>query len=204
MRSRNYKIAVGCLILMLAACVKNPFSTRDSEYPYGATGTWETPQAPEVAVRNLLFAYNEMIVSNYQLCFSDSFSFSSPEDSIDAVNDGRGELFSLWSKSVEIDVAGNIFSTFQSEDTLDMFLLLAASGNYSDIIEDSVSVLYRLYYLTLISGSPESRDTTTIEGLAAFHLRAEQLNWWTIYLWEDIPANSGQDDWGDFKARYRR
>ena len=191
-------------LVTLFSCAKDPFSTRDTENPYGSAGTWETPQSPEVAVRNLLFAYNELIISNYQLCFSDSFSFSSPEDSIDAVNDGRGDLFADWDKSVEINTAADIFSTVSSDDSLDMFLSLSVSSEYPDLVEDSTATLYRTYSLILIGSSGAVQDTTNAEGLASFRLRQELLNWWTITWWGDIPAVSGETDWGDIKAEYRR
>ena len=60
MRKISILIIIG---LIGAGCIKNPFSTRESNDPYGAAGTWETPQSPDVTVRNLLFAYNEMIIS---------------------------------------------------------------------------------------------------------------------------------------------
>jgi hypothetical protein len=186
------------------ACSKNPFSTRGTEDPYGSAGTWETPQTPETAVRNLLYAYNEMIISNYELCFSDSFRFSSPEDSIDAVNNGRGDLFADWDKSVEIGTAANLFSTFSSSDSMSLFLTMVPAADYADIIEDTSAVIYRTYDLTLISAREADADTVNAAGLATFELSQEQLNWWTVNLWTDIPANSGQTDWGDIKAEYRR
>jgi len=201
---RHLKLGAIYLFILMAACAKNPFSTRGTQDPYGSAGTWETPQSPGVTVQNLLFAYNEMVISNYQLCFSDSFLFSSPEDSIDAVNDGRGGLFVDWDKQVEVGVANNIFSTYSAADTLDLFLTLTSAEDYVDIIGDTSAVLYRNYNLALITITADSADTVIAEGLATFHLYQEQLNWWTIYLWEDIPAVSGEIDWGDIKAEYRR
>lgn len=190
--------------LALFSCAKDPFSTRDTENPYGSAGTWDTPQSPEVAIRNLLYSYNELIISNYQLCFSDSFSFSSPEDSIDAVNNGRGDLFADWDKTVEINTTADIFATVSTDDSLDMYLSLLTSIDYPDLVEDTSAVMYRTYSLTLIKTTGGATDTTTAEGLATFHLRQELLNWWTIVWWGDIPAVSGQTDWGDIKAEYRR
>ncbi len=204
MNRRHLKLGAIYLFILMAACAKNPFSTRGTQDPYGSAGTWETPQSPGVTVQNLLFAYNEMVISNYQLCFSESFLFSSPEDSIDAVNDGRGGLFVDWDKQVEVGVANNIFSTYSAADTLDLFLTLTSAEDYVDIIGDTSAVLYRNYNLVLITITADSADTVIAEGLATFHLYQEQLNWWTIYLWEDIPAVSGEIDWGDIKAEYRR
>lgn len=201
MNRRHLKRGVIYLFILIAACAKNPFSTRGTQDPYGSAGTWETPQSPGVTVQNLLFAYNEMVISNYQLCFCDSFLFSSPEDSIDAVNDGRGDLFADWDKQVEVGVANNLFSIYSANDTLNLLLTLTPAENYSDIIEDTSAVLYRSYNLVLMA---TASDTVIARGLATFHLFQEQLNWWTIYLWEDIPAVSGELDWGDIKAEYRR
>jgi hypothetical protein len=198
------KILLTVAALLVVSCAKNPFSTRGTEDPYGSAGTWETPQTPETALRNFLFAYNERIISNYQLCLADSFSFSSPEDSIDAVNDGRDDLFENWNKQVEIGVTENIFSTVSSADSLEMYLSLAPSMEYVDIVEDTSAVLYRSYNLTMIASDSVAADTVSAAGLATFHLFQEQLNWWSIYLWEDLPAVSGETDWGDIKAEYRR
>ena len=202
----GYRIPAICAtaVLILVACAKNPFSTRDTENPYGSAGTWDTPQSPDVTLRNLLYAYNELIISNYQLCFSDSFSFSSPEDSIDAENDGRGHQFTDWSKVVEINTTADIFSSVSVDDSLDMYLSLAPTGEYPDLVEDTTAVMYRSYSLILIKSTQAGEDTTMAEGLATFHLRQEFLNWWTITWWGDVPAVSGQTDWGDIKAEYRR
>jgi hypothetical protein len=189
-------------IVLFAGCFKNPLSTRGTEDPYGSSGTWETPQSPEVTVNNLLYAYNEMIISNYQLCFSDSFRYSSPEDSIDAVNNGRGDLFTEWNKAVEISVTNNIFSTYTDNDTVNLILTMSAAEDYTDQIEDSTAILHRMYDLVIITTNEDTSFTNSYSGRAVFHLWEEQLNWWTVYLWEDIPADSG-DDWGDFKALFR-
>jgi hypothetical protein len=189
-------------IVLFSGCFKDPISTRDTEDPYGSSGTWETPQSPEVTINNLLFAYNEMIISNYQLCFSDSFFYSSPEDSIDAVNDGREDLFANWNRSVEIAVTNNIFSTYSNDSLSNLILTLSVSVDYSDLIEDSAAVLHRNYNLAIITSGQDTTLTTVYSGRAVFHLVEEQLNWWTIELWEDVPAQTGED-WGDFKALYR-
>lgn len=195
-------ILIFLFAVLLTGCFKDPLSTRGTEDPYGSSGTWETPQSPEVAINNLLFAYNEMIISNYQLCFSDSFRYSSPEDSIDAVNNGRGDLFIDWNKAAEISVTNNIFSTYSGSDSINLILTMSPAQNYADQIEDSTAILHRTYGLVIITANQDTSFTTSYSGRAVFHLWEEQLNWWTVYLWEDIPADS-QDDWGDFKALFR-
>jgi hypothetical protein len=188
----------------LASCAKNPFSTRPTEPPVGSAGTWETPQAADVVIRNLLFAYNERIISNYQLCFSDSFIFSAPEDSIDAVNNGRPDLFTNWDKRAEISNGNNIFQSFTNSDTMSLYLTLSPSSDHADFIEDTSAVVYRKYSLKVISVHAGQPDTLTAAGLATFHLKPEGLNWWTIRWWEDLPVTSGAFSWADFKAGYRQ
>jgi hypothetical protein len=196
-------VIVMILALAFLGCAKNPFSTRGTEPPIGAGGTWETPQMPDAVISNLFNAYNERVISNYQLCFSDSFIFSSPEDSIDAVNNGRPDLFFDWNKQTEVAVSTNIFRTFSNSDTMKLFLFLLPSPNHSDLVEDSLATLYRNYTLQTIMTRAGVPDTTSAAGLATFHLRQEALNWWTIRWWEDLPATSGRFDWGDFKAQYK-
>jgi hypothetical protein len=185
------------------ACAKNPFSTRPSEPPLGAGGTWETPASPEMVLQNLLFAYNERVISNYELCFSDSFLFSSPEDSIDAVNNGRPDLFADWNMQVEVAAANNIFRIFSGSDTMSLYLTLSRSTEINDQVEDTLATMYRNYVITIVEVHGAVPDTIRAEGLATFHLWQEGLNWWTIRWWEDLPARTGELDWGDFKAEYR-
>jgi hypothetical protein len=192
------------ILLAILGCAKNPFSTRPSEPPLGAGGTWDTPQSPDVAVRNLLFSYNEKVISNYELCLSDSFLFSAPEDSIDAINDGRGDLFADWGRAVDVASATIIFRNYSGSDTLNLFLTMGLSPENSDVLEDSTATLYRNYNLLIVKVNAGTPDSITASGLATFHLNQEQLNWWTIRWWEDLPSGTGNYSWGDFKAEYRR
>jgi hypothetical protein len=190
--------------VMLAGCAKNPFSTRGTERPIGAAGTWETPHSPEAVVGNLLNAYNEHVISNYQLCFSDSFLFSSPEDSIDATTGGRPYLFIDWNKQTEIAVSTSIFITFTNSDTMKQYLLLYPASGHVDQINYTDAILYRDYSIQTVMTHAGIPDTTNYRGQATFHLIQETLSWWTIQWWEDLPAQSGALDWGDFKAEYRQ
>jgi hypothetical protein len=196
-------LIIGIGILFLLGCAKSPFSTRDTEPPLGSGGTWETPHSPELVITNLFNSYNERIISNYQLCLSDSFVFSSPEDSIDAVNNGRPDLFIEWGKQTEVSATTNIFTTFSSSDTMKLFLFLFPASDHNDLLEDSLAVIYRNYSVLVVMTHAGVPDTITASGLATFHLYQEALNWWTIRWWEDLPAHSGTLDWADFKAEYR-
>ena len=199
----NNRLIIILLLMVFSGCAKNPFSSRDSDPPLGAGGTWETPQTPEVALRNLLYSYNEKNISNYELCLADSFVFSAPEDSIDAVNNGRGDLFADWGRMVDIAATTNIFHSFSDTDSANIFLTLARSSQYADDTGDSTATLYRDYTILIIKIRANISDTLVAKGLATYHMSQEQLNWWTIRWWEDIPDTTGHYDWGDFKAEYR-
>lgn len=180
---------------------KNPFKTRKSPPPIITEGTWDTPYRPEIVIQNLLHAYNEKIIGNFILCLCDSFRFSAPEDSIDAFNRGRPELFANWDKSTEINVTTNIFTTFRQNVDSISYVLSFAPTSVPDDVSDTVAVLSRDYELSISKSTPP--ETKLAKGTATFYMRQTSFYWWSIYFWSDIPDVSG-DDWGDFKAEFRQ
>jgi hypothetical protein len=181
---------------------KNPFKTRKSPPPIITEGTWDTPYRPEIVIQNLLHSYNEKIIGNFILCLDDSFRFSAPEDSIDAFNRGRPELFANWDKSTEVNVANSIFTTFRQNVDSISYVLSFALTSVPDDVGDTVAVLLRNYELSISKSTlPE---ITLAKGTATFYMRQTSLNWWSIYFWSDIPDVSGGYDWGDFKAEFRQ
>jgi hypothetical protein len=183
---------------------KNPFKTRKSPPPIITEGTWDTPYLPKIVIENLLHAYNEKIIGNFILCLCDSFRFSAPEDSIDAFNRGRPELFANWDRSTEINVTNTIFTTFrQNVDSISYVLSFDPSPPVPDDVGDTVAVLLRNYQLFIFNLKSAPPETTLAKGTATFHMRQTSLYWWSIYFWSDIPDVSG-DDWGDFKAEFRQ
>jgi hypothetical protein len=183
---------------------KNPFKTRKSPEPIITEGTWDTPFRPEIVLQNLLYAYNEKIIGNFILCLCDSFRFSAPEDSIDAVNRGRPELFSNWNNSTEISVTTNIFTTFRQNVDSIHYDLFFTPTTISDDISDTLAVLSRNYELFISNLKSAPPETTLAKGTATFYMRETSLNWWAIYFWTDTPYVSGGYDWGDFKAEFRQ
>jgi hypothetical protein len=180
---------------------KNPFKTRKSPPPIITEGTWDTPYLPNIVIENLLHAYNEKIIGNFILCLCDSFRFSAPEDSIEAVQDNREELFANWDRSTEINVTNSIFTTFrQNVDSISYVLSFDPSPPVPDDVSNTVAVLSRdyLFIFNFKSAPPE-----TAKGTATFHMR-QTWNWWSIYFWSDIPDVSEGYDWGDFKAGFRQ
>jgi hypothetical protein len=187
----------------LGGCLKNPFATRHSEAPAGATGTWETPASPDIAIRNLLYAYNEKVIQNYQSCLGENFMFSAREDSITAEAQGSGYLFYGWNKQVETLTAQNIFSTFGVSGK-HMDISFSDSPDNPDSLGDTTAVLYRQYVIRIVVADSLNPDTTVARGIATFHLNQAQFDLWSIYHWEDLPLTPGAYDWGQFKAMYRQ
>ena len=200
---RKLILIILSLALIIAGCLKNPFDSREGDDPAGSSGTWETPATPEMVLTNLVFAYNETNIQNYQLCFADSFVFSASEDSIEAEAEGNGHLFRYWDKAVEISATENLFSTITAENNR-MTLTLSPSPDIADsVIGDSAAVLYRNYTLRVVTIDSENVDTTIIEGLASFSSSRTIFNWWSIYYWKEMPYPGTDISWAEFKAEYR-
>jgi len=183
---------------------KNPFKTRSSPPPVISLGTWETPALPEIVIQNLFHAYNEKIIGNFIQCLCDSFRFSAPEDSIDATTQGRPELFANWDRSVEISVTTSIFNTArQNPDSFGYVLKFHPDAPVPDEVGDTLAVLSRDYELLIFDLKATPPETTLAKGTATFHMRQTSFSWWSIYFWNDIPAEADKDDWADFKAGFR-
>jgi hypothetical protein len=192
------------LLFFLQGC-KNPFRTRESPEPIITEGTWDTPFRPEIVVNNLFHAYNEKIIGNFILCLGDSFRFSAPEDSIDAFNRGRPELFAGWNNSTEVSVTTSIFTTFrQNVDSINYVLFITLT-TVPDDIGDTTAVLSRNYELYIYNLKSDPPETTLAKGTATFYMRETSLNWWSIYFWSDIPDEREKyESWGNFKAKFRQ
>lgn len=203
--SDRFILILVCLVslLCLPDC-KNPFRTRNSPPPVTEIeGTWKTPSEPQDVIDNLLNAYNEMVISNFDRCLCDSFRFSAPEDSIAAVQDNQEELFAHWDRNAEVSVTAKIFSSFsQNPDSMSYVLLIKSIAPTTDDITDSTAVLLRDYEILIFDLRAEPNQKSA-KGTATFHMQQTSLNWWCIIFWSDIPAESGGFDWGDFKAQSR-
>jgi hypothetical protein len=156
-------------------------------------------------IQNLLHAYNEKIIGNFILCLCDSFDFSAPDDSIDALNRGRPELFANWNKSTEVSVTTSIFTTFrQNVDSISYVLSFDPNPPVADDISDNLAVLLRDYEILISNLKSVPPETKLAKGTATFYMKETSLNWWAIYFWSDIPDVSGGYDWGTFKSEFRQ
>lgn len=194
-------LIIGCFCF--SGC-KNPFKTRSSPQPVISEGTWETPALPKIVIQNLLHAYNEKIIGNFIQCLCDPFRFSARVDSIDAVDDGLPELFANWDRSVEISVTTSIFSTSRQNPDSFGYVVSFLSTHPPDEVGDTLAVLSRDYELFIFDLKATPPETTLAKGTATFHMRQTSFNWWSIYFWSDFPAETGEDDWADFKAQFRQ
>lgn len=208
MRTHIFYVCLCSFILWGYFCIfscKNPFKTRSSPPPVISEGTWETPSEPKVVIQNLLYAYNEKIIVNFTQCLSDSFRFSAPEDSIDAANQGRADLYAQWDRSAEVSVTTNIFNTIrQNPESLNYELSFRSTPPVPDDIGDTMAVVTRDYELVVYDLKAAPPETTIALGTATFYMKGTPLTWWSIYFWSDFPAEVGKDDWADFKAKFRQ
>lgn len=204
-RSCVVRASVWAISLLCLLGCKDPFRTRESPPPATETeGTWKTPSEPDDVIENLLYAYNEMVISNFDRCLCDSFRFSAPEDSVKAVQDNRDELFADWERNVEVSVTANMFTVFrQNTDSVSLVLLFEPVPPLPDDISDTSAVLLRDYELHVFDMKAVPAETTLAKGTATFHLQQTSLSWWCICFWGDIPEVAGGYDWGDFKAQFK-
>ncbi len=190
-------------ILVFSGC-KNPFKTRRSPKPEGQRGTWDTPVEPKVVIQNLLFAYNEKIIENFNTCISDTFAFSAPEDSIQAVNRNRPELFAHWDAAAEKMVSSSLFDFFrENSDSIDYLLFFDFETYREDKESDTLAIVTVNYRITIHQFKSEEEEPEEAKGVATFYLRETSLAWWSIFFWTDIPDTAGGYDWAAFKAQFR-
>jgi len=209
MRKQLKKISIvflfGFLLstLIFSGC-KNPFKTRESPEPKGQRGTWDTPVEPKVVIQNLLFAYNEKIIENFNTCICDTFAFSAPEDSIEAVDRNRPELFAHWDARTEKMVTGSLFDFFrENNDSTDYLLLFDFETYREDKESDTLAIVTVSYLITIHQFKPANQEPVEAKGVATFYLKETSLNWWSIFFWTDIPNTPGGNDWAAFKAQFR-
>jgi hypothetical protein len=188
-------------MLIFSGC-KNPFKTRTSPAPSGPRGTWNPPITPETVIQNLYNAYTEKIIDNYVMCFSDSFVFSAPEDSQEAIGQGQPERFWSWNLAVERNVTFGIFNLYSSSSKR-YVLILDKNPNQPDVKGDTSAILYRDYLIYLYDYSQTEPLVGVVRGSSTFYLRQSAYDFWIIYFWVDRPLLTGEYDWAKFKSQFR-
>lgn len=197
------KIALVIFIVTLVLCgCKNPFKIRNSETPSGPRGTWNPPTTPETVIQNLYYAYTEKIIDNYAMCFSDSFVFSAPEDSQEAIGQGQPERFWNWNLAVERNVTFGLFNLYGSSSKR-YVLILDKNPDQPDVKGDTSAILYRNYLIYLYDYDKAEPLVGVAKGSSTFYLRQSSYDFWIIYFWVDRPLLTGEYDWAKFKSQFR-
>jgi hypothetical protein len=156
---------------------------------------------PMMVIQNLLFAYNEKIIENFNTCICDTFTFSAPEDSVRST---RPELFSNWDAGTEKMVTNNLFDFFrENSDSMDYLLFIDFDTYREDKESDSLAIVTVNYQITIYRFKTKDEEPLEAKGVATFHLKETSLNWWSIFFWSDIPDTPGGYDWAAFKAQFR-
>lgn len=185
-----HRVFLGILIaLFFSLACKNPFTTRKPETPETEhQGQWEFPSTPELALKNLYWAYNEKQINNYISCLADSYRFvSSYTDSA-----LYPDIFSDWGIEKELNATRGLFSV----DTL--VLSLSYDSSRRDIITQTSAVMFRRYIIVAIPShtAPSSSPAT---GKAIFYLAPNEEGKWLIYLQKDEPENKS---WASLKREF--
>ena len=188
-------------MLIFSGC-KNPFKTRSSAAPTGPRGTWNPPTTPETVIQNLYNAYTEKIIDNYVMCFSDSFVFSAPEDSIEAIGQNQPERFWNWNLAVERNVTFGVFNLYSSSSKR-YVLILDKNPDQPDVKGDTNAILYRNYLIYLYDYDKAEPLVGVVRGSSTFYLRQSAYDFWIIYFWVDRPLLTGEYDWAKFKSQFR-
>lgn len=176
--------------LLLGGCGKNPFSTRASEDPRSTGGTYTDPISADIALENLLYAYNERNLGNLTRGLADEFIFA-----CDFLNIDQPGGTTTWEETEEARIADNLF---RAVDTL----ILNWSVSQTDLEDDSSATYYRTYELTVIT-TDSTVDTTVYSGESVFYLHVTESARWEIRRWDDRHRTGIQYSWADLKSRYR-
>jgi hypothetical protein len=180
-------------IILFVGC-SNPFSSRDSAPPTEDVGTYITPTEASYVLLNIVSAYNERIIFNYEQSLTEDFRFV-----YERLPSGS-ESDTVWDRSTELAITDRIFSSFNSRSDL---LRLELTQNFPSNIEDTIATLYREYELTVIHGpDTDVPDTIIYTGTAEFEVVQTRGSLWALREWYDRPGEFAELSWAAFKYQY--
>lgn len=183
------------LSLLLVSCAKNPFSSRDSDTPVSAAGTFIPPTSPEIVLENLRLAYNELVISNFIQSIDSNFVFRF--DFIEGAT-----LDTTWDFAQEVNLTENLFSDFRlSEGELTISVEMTPQFGQEDIVLDTMAIMIRSYVITV--SDTLQKETEVYEGVSQFELIESSFNYWTLLVWEDLHVDTRTKSWADLKSKYR-
>jgi hypothetical protein len=184
--------------LFVASCAKNPFSTRDSEPPTAAAGTFITPTTPQIVLENLRLCYSELVIGNFAQSLDSDFVFK--YDFLPGVQADSG-----WGFKQELNLTEKMFNDFgvtKSERSLRViFSAQPEQPEQPDVILDSTATLVRSYTVTVADSS--GQKIGSYQGVARFEMIESAFNFWAIRSWADLHLNLEILSWAELKNAYR-
>ena len=183
------------IALFVTSCAKNPFSTRESEPPTAAAGTFITPTTPQIVLENLRLCYSELVIGNFVQSLDSNFVFS-----YDFLQGAQAD--SGWGFKQELNLTEKMFNDFsatKSERSLRVTFI--AQPGQPDIILDSTATLVRSY--TVIVADSSGRVSSSYQGVVRFEMIESTSNFWAIRSWSDLHSNLDIPSWAELKNAYR-
>ncbi|MCX6831497.1 MAG: hypothetical protein NT028_05085 [candidate division Zixibacteria bacterium] len=183
------------IALFVTSCAKNPFSTRDSEPPTAAAGTFITPTTPQIVLENLRLCYFELVIGNFVQSLDSNFVFK-----YDFLQGAQAD--SGWGFKQELNLTEKMFNDFsatKSERSLRVTFI--AQPEQPDIILDSTATLVRSY--TVIVADSSGQMLSSYQGVVRFEMIESAFNFWAIRSWSDLHLNLDTPSWAELKNAYR-
>ncbi len=188
-------VLVAIVSLLAASCAKNPFSTRDSEPPTAAAGTFITPTTPQIVLENLRLCYSELVIGNFLQSLDSDFVFT--YDFLQGAQVDSG-----WGFGQELNLTEKMFNDFSAtKGERSMRVTFTAQADQPDIILDSTATLVRSY--TVIIADSSGQTSSSYEGVARFEIVESSFNFWAIRTWADLHLDLGTPSWAELKNAYR-
>jgi hypothetical protein len=181
------------IALFVTSCAKNPFSTRDSEPPTAAAGTFITPTTPQIVLENLRLCYSELVIGNFVQSLDSDFVFR-----YDLLQGAQAD--SGWGFKQELNLTEKMFNEFsatKSERSLRVTFIV--QSGQPDIILDSTATLVRSY--TVIDSS--GQVLSSYQGIVRFEMIESAFNFWAIRSWSDWHLDLDTPSWAELKNAYR-
>lgn len=183
------------IALSVTSCAKNPFSTRDSETPTAAAGTFITPTTPQIVLENLRFCYSELVIGNFAQSLDSDFVFT-----YDFLQGAQAD--SGWGFKEELNLTEKMFNDFSAtKSERSLRVTFVAQPEQPDVVLDSTATLVRSY--TVIVADSSGQTSISYEGIVRFEMIESTFNFWAIRGWSDLHLNLDSRSWAELKNAYR-
>lgn len=187
------------LLLMLAAGLImvscDILDTRDPEDPEAGRSSFNSATTPNVLFSNMVSAFSDRLVENYNACFADplfienNFRFIPSAGAV-----SKYPVLNDW----DIEAEKEYFRQLIGSVTTDMPIVL----NFFDeeVTQLGDSAVYRYNYTITINSSDESL-VTDFAGTGEFKIKRDNRSIWVITEWTDIRKDENPS-WSELKGLY--